>query len=79
MLGVVAMGKDEGQGCNASYCWQQLYSLLNSKSPLIRILGKLRSLNYCFVANQWVLFFAMPFLTYKDFALTGHLKTAKCE
>ena len=40
MLGVVAMGKDEGQGCNASYCWQQLYSLLNSESPLIRIVGK---------------------------------------
>ena len=24
-LGVVAMEKDEGQGCNASYCWQQLF------------------------------------------------------
>jgi len=24
VLGVVAMVKDEGQGCNASYCWQQL-------------------------------------------------------
>jgi len=23
VLGVVAMGKDERQGCNASYCWQQ--------------------------------------------------------
>jgi len=23
VLGVVAMGKDELQGCNASYCWQQ--------------------------------------------------------
>jgi len=21
VLGVVAMGKDERQGCNASYCW----------------------------------------------------------
>ena len=26
MLGVVAMGKDERQGCNVSYCWQQLLS-----------------------------------------------------
>ena len=24
VLGVVAMAKDERQGCNASYCWQQL-------------------------------------------------------
>jgi len=24
VLGVVAMGKDEAQGCNASYCLQQL-------------------------------------------------------
>ena len=24
VLGVVAMGKDEQKGCNASYCWQQL-------------------------------------------------------
>jgi len=23
VLDVVAMGKDERQGCNASYCWQQ--------------------------------------------------------
>ena len=59
--------------------------LLNSKSPLICIIGKQqkdhkpRSLNYCFFANQRVLFFAMPFLPYKGFALTGHLKTAKCE
>jgi len=42
-------------------------SLLNSKSPLICIVGKQRkdhkprSLNYCFFANQQVLFFAMPF------------------
>jgi len=32
-----------------------------------------------FSANQRVLFVAMPFLHYKGFALTGHLKTAKCE
>ena len=59
--------------------------LLNSKSPLIYIVGKQQkdhkpwSLNYCFFANQRVLFFAMPLLHYKGFALTGHLKTAKCE
>jgi len=34
---------------------------------------------YCFLANQWVLFFAIPFLAHKDFSLTVHLKTAKCE
>ena len=61
------------------------YYLLNSKSPLICIVGKQqkihkpRSLNYCFIANQRVLFFAMPFLPYKGFALMGHLKTAKCK
>jgi len=60
-------------------------SLLNSKSPLVCIVGKQRkdhkswSLNYCFFANQRGLFFAMPFLPYKGFALTGRLKTAKCE
>ena len=27
VLGVVAMTKDEGQGCNASYCWQDLLLL----------------------------------------------------
>jgi len=60
-------------------------SLLNSKSPLICIVGKKRkdhksrSLNDCFFPNQRVSFFAMPFLTHKDFALTGRLKTAKCE
>ena len=60
-------------------------SLLNSKSPLIRIVGKQRkdhksqSLNYCFFANQRVFFFAMSFLPHKGFALAGRLKTAKCE
>ena len=37
------------------------------------------SLNYCCFANEWVLFFAMPFLAHKGFALTGRLKTAKCK
>ena len=27
VLGIVAMRKDEGQGCNASYCWQDLLLL----------------------------------------------------
>jgi len=62
------------------YCSQ-----LNSKSPLVFIVGKQRkdhtllSLNYCFFANQWVLFFAMPFLAHKDFTLMGRLETAKCK
>jgi len=46
------------------YCWEAAKN------------HKLRSLNYCFFANQWVLFFKMPFLPYKGFALTGRLKTA---
>jgi len=60
-------------------------SLLHSKSPLICVVGKQqkdhksRSLNYCFFANQRMLFFAMPSLPHKGFALTGRLKTAKCE
>ena len=37
------------------------------------------SLNYCCLANEWVLFFAMPFLPHKGFALTGRFKTAQCE
>ena len=49
------------------YCWEAAK------------IHKPRSLNYCSVANQRVLFFAMPFLPYKGFALMGHLKTAKCE
>jgi len=59
--------------------------VLNSKSPLICIVGKQqkdhkpRSLNCWIFANQQVLFFASPFLPFKGFALTGRLKTAKCE
>jgi len=30
-----------------------------------------RSLNYCFFANQRVLFFAMPFLAHKGFCANG--------
>jgi len=54
------------------YCSQ-----LKSKSTLMCIVDKqrkdhtLRSLNYCSFANQRVLFFAMPILTHKGFALTA--------
>ena len=49
-------------------------SLLTSKYPLACIVGKQRkdhtprSLNYCCFANEWVLFFATPFLAHKDCA-----------
>ena len=86
VLGVVEMGKDEWKGAMQAIVGSNLQcSQLNSKSPLMYIVGKqrkdhtLRSLNYCFLANQWVLFFAIPFLAHKDFSLTVHLKTAKCE
>ena len=74
-----------GKGAIQDFVGSNLYcSLLNSKSPLMCIIGKQRkdhtqrSLNYSFFANQWVLFFAMTFLALKDLALTGHLKTANC-
>ena len=60
-------------------------SLLNSKSPLMCIVGKQQkdhmphSLNYCFFANEWVFFIVMPFLVHKGFALTSRLRTAKCK
>jgi len=87
VLGVAAMVKNERQGAMWAIVGRIFYCpLLNSKSPLICIVGKQqknhkpRSLNYCFFANQRVLFFEMPFLPYKGFVLTGHLKTAKlCE
>ena len=50
-----------------TYCWEAAK------------IHKPRSLNYCSIANQRVLFFAMPFLPYKGFGLMGHLKTDKCE
>ena len=86
VLRVVAMVKNERKGAMRAIVGRIFYCpLLNSKSLLICIVGKQqkdhkpRSLNYCFFANQRALFFAMPFLHYKGFALTGHLKTAKCE
>ena len=80
VLGVVAMGKGDGQECNANYSWQQLYSLLNSESPFIRIVGKQQNSQAAITELLFCrIFFAMPFLPYKGFALTGHLKTAKCE
>ena len=52
---------------------------LSNHGDLSNLMVFTRSLNYCFFANQRVLFFAMPFLPCKGFALTDHLKTAKCE
>ena len=49
------------------YCWE---AAKRSQAVITELL---------LFANQRVLFFAMPFLHYKGFALTGHLKTAKCE
>jgi len=49
------------------YCWQAAKN------------HKPRSLNYCFFANQRLSFFAMLFLPFKGFALTGNWKTAKCD
>ena len=75
------MGKDAMLAIVGS----NFYYLLNSKSPLICIVGKQlknhkrQSRIYCFFANQRVLLFAMPFLPYKGFSLMGHLRTAKCE
>jgi len=86
VLGVVAMVKNKQQGCNVSYCWQQL--LLSSVELYISIhmycweaakKSQAAITEYCFFANQRVLFFAMLFLHYKGFALTGYLKTAKCK
>ena len=85
-LALLRWEKTSGMGAMRGIFGSNLYcSLLNSKSPLMCIVGKQqkdhtpRSLNYCFFTNQWVLFFAMPFPAHKDFALRGPLKTAKCE
>ena len=85
-LALLRWERTSGKGAVRAIVGSNLFcSLLNSKSPLMCIVGKQRndhkrrSLNYCFFANEWVLFFAMPFLAHKGFALTGRLKTAKCE
>ena len=85
-LALLRWERTSGKGAMRAIVGSNLYcSLMNSKSPFICIVGKQRkdhksrSLNYCFLANQRVLFFAMPFLPHKDFALTGRLKTAKCQ
>jgi len=85
-LALLRWERTSSKGAMRAIIGSNLYCpLLNSKSPLICIVGKqrkdhkLRSLNYCFFANQRVLFFAMPFLPHKGFALTGRLKTATCE
>ena len=85
-LALLRWERTSGKGAMRAIVGSNLYCfLLNSKSPLICIVGKQQkdhnsqSLNYCFFANQRVLFFAMPFLPHKSFALTGRLKTPKCE
>jgi len=85
-LALLRWERMSGKGAMRAIFGSNLYcSLLNSKSPLICIVGKQRkdyksqSLNYCFFANQRVLFFAMPFLPHKGFVLTDRLKTAKCK
>jgi len=85
-LALLRWERTRGKGAMRAIVGRIFYCcLLNSKSLLICIVGqqqkihKPQSLNYCFFANQRVLFFAMPFLPYKGFALMGHLKTAKCE
>jgi len=82
-LALLRWERTSSKGTMRAIIVSNLYcSLLNSKSLLIRIVGKqrkdhkFRSLNYCFFANQRVLFFAMPFLPHKGFALMGRLKTA---
>ena len=78
--------RTSGKGAMRSIVGSNFYCpILNSKSPLICIVGnqqkdhRPRSLNYCFFPNQRVSFVAMPFLAHKGFVLTGRLKTAKCE
>ena len=70
--------RTSGKGAMRAIVGSNLYcSLLNSKYPLMCIVGKQqkhhtpRSLNYCFFANEWALFFAVPFLANKGFALNG--------
>jgi len=85
VLGVVAIRKDAARvQCElllaatfSVLCWtlNLHWNVLLGSSEKI----KSRWLNYCFFANQRVLFFAMPFLPHKGFALRGRLKTAKCE
>jgi len=68
-LALLRWWRTSGKGAMWAIAGRIFYCpLLNSKSPLICIVGKQqkdhkpRSLNYCFFANQRVLFFAMPFL-----------------
>ena len=86
VLGVVAIGKDERQVYNTSYCWQQplefsvelwisieMYCWEAAKRSQVAITGLL------LFRKSTGVFFTMPFLPHKGFALTGRLKTAKCE
>jgi len=71
---------------NASCCCHQsIFSLLVSKSLLTFIVCRKRkdhtprSLEYCLLSQQWVLFFAILFLIHKAFTLKVLLKCATCE
>ena len=86
VLGVVAMLKNERQGCNVSYCWQDL--LLSSVELYMSIdiycweaakrsQAAITELLLFRKSTGIILRDALPAL--KGFALTGHLKTAKCE
>ena len=85
-LALLRWGRTSDKGAMRAIVGSNLCcSLLNSKSPLICIVGKQRkdhksrSLNYCLFANKPVLFVAMLFLPHKSFAPTGCLRTANCE
>ena len=86
VLGVVAMGKDERQGCNASYCWQQ--PLLFSVELYIPIdvycwqaaKRSQAAITELLLFRKWMgVILRDALLAHKRFALTGRLKTAKCE
>jgi len=72
-LALLRWERMSGKGAMRVIVGSNLYcSLLNSKYPLICIVEKqrkdhkLRSLNYCFFANQRVLFFAMANRLFED-------------
>jgi len=83
-LALLQWERTSGKGAMQAIVGSNFYcSPLNSESPLMCIVEKQRkdhtpwSLNYCFFTNQQGLFFAMPFLAHKGFALTGRLQTDK--
>jgi len=77
-LALLRWERTSGKGAMRAIVGSNLHCyLLNSKSPLMCIVGKqrkdhaLRSLNHCCFANEGEIFFAMPFLAYKDFKCTN--------